>query len=360
MNKAIPKISIITPSFNQGDYIEQTILSVLNQNYPNLEYIIIDGGSTDNTLNIIKKYEERLTYWVSEPDKGQTDAINKGFLKATGEIVNWLNSDDYLHQDALWNISQSFQLKKISVVTSVVNNFINEEVKWDEKTPSWDDKLDYITKGFNNQPGTFFKRSIWEQSFPLPIQLHYTMDQYLWFCFWLTHNIKDFKIENYTTVYFRRHENSKTSKSLKENVFNHLGPSFFNEHNLIFWSFFKKKSEELAQILTIYFSEDFDYQTKIIEFGNTIIIENIDTPLILKKYLLVLIKEDYRTRNYNRFRTTFNFLKTKFDFSNNPELKKLLFKQYLIFPLKGIDYLKVTSKKIKADIYCFIKSYKIV
>jgi glycosyltransferase involved in cell wall biosynthesis len=105
-----PRISIVTPSYNQGPYIEETIRSVLLQNYPNLEYVIIDGGSTDETIDIIKKYEPWLTYWISESDRGQGHAINKGFEQCSGDIFNWLCSDDILLPEALFRISGLIKL----------------------------------------------------------------------------------------------------------------------------------------------------------------------------------------------------------------------------------------------------------
>ena len=104
-----PKISIVAPSYNQDQFLERTILSVLNQNYPNLEYIIIDGGSLDKSVKIIQKYEKYLNYWVSEKDKGQADAINKGFQKSTGQILAWLNTDDLYLPDTLFKVKNIFQ-----------------------------------------------------------------------------------------------------------------------------------------------------------------------------------------------------------------------------------------------------------
>lgn len=104
-----PRISLVTPSFNQGRFIEETILSVLNQGYPNLEYIIVDGASRDETLSIIRRYERHLTYWISEPDRGQSHAINKGLARCTGDIFNWLNSDDVLCPGALKAVALAWE-----------------------------------------------------------------------------------------------------------------------------------------------------------------------------------------------------------------------------------------------------------
>lgn len=103
-----PKISIVTPSFNQAGYIETTMKSVLDQGYPNLEYIVMDGGSTDGSAGIIESYSDQLAYWVSEPDDGQTDALARGFGLATGEIMGWLCSDDLLEPGALFEVAQTF------------------------------------------------------------------------------------------------------------------------------------------------------------------------------------------------------------------------------------------------------------
>src|SRR3954465_5260744 len=104
---ALPRISVVTPSFNQGPYLERTISSVLDQNYPNLELIIIDGGSTDQSVDIIRKYERHLGYWESQPEPGQTNAINKGLPPPTGAILTWLNSDDYFLPGALTTVAET-------------------------------------------------------------------------------------------------------------------------------------------------------------------------------------------------------------------------------------------------------------
>jgi len=109
MNEEYPLVSIVIPSYNQAQFLESMILSVLNQSYPNFKYIIIDGGSTDGSVKIIKKYEKYLAYWISEKDKGQSEAINKGFRRSTGEILAYLNSDDTYSKGTLLYIARYFQ-----------------------------------------------------------------------------------------------------------------------------------------------------------------------------------------------------------------------------------------------------------
>lgn len=123
-----PKISIVTPSYNQVKFIEETILSVLGQNYPDLEYFIIDGGSTDGTIDIIRRYEGSLAGWISEKDNGMYDALQKGFARATGDVMLWLNSDDLLHPGALHNVAEIFErFPQVSWISGI-------NIRFDEKS----------------------------------------------------------------------------------------------------------------------------------------------------------------------------------------------------------------------------------
>jgi len=106
---ALPRITVVTPSLNQGDFLEKTIRSVLDQGYPQLEYIIIDGGSSDGSVDIIRRYADRLAFWCSEPDRGQSHAINKGLSRATGVLMNWINADDVLFPGALHRVAETYR-----------------------------------------------------------------------------------------------------------------------------------------------------------------------------------------------------------------------------------------------------------
>ena len=178
-----PKISIVTPSFNQGKFLEKTILSVLEQDYPNLEYIIIDGGSTDSSVEIIKKYEQHLSYWVSEPDRGQSHAINKGFAKTTGEILGWLNSDDWYYPGALRAVAEAFANNPKTGAVVGIGDFYYEEfnrIQTVEPFPVTMQSLYGAVDRFFMQPSCFFTHKVWNECGPLDELLQLAMDLDLW------------------------------------------------------------------------------------------------------------------------------------------------------------------------------------
>jgi glycosyltransferase involved in cell wall biosynthesis len=181
--KPWPKVSIVTPSYNQAKFIEETIRSVLLQSYPNLEYIVIDGGSTDNSVEIIKKYEKWLTYWVSEPDRGQSHALNKGFEKASGEIYAWLNSDDYFFKHALMNVAAACRSSPNSGGWFGGCRLV--DVSGNGLGTRWPNRLDLEgiadwSKNHFGQPACFFSQKAWQECGPLEEGLHYEMDFDLW------------------------------------------------------------------------------------------------------------------------------------------------------------------------------------
>lgn len=207
---ATPKISIITVSLNQRDFIEENILSVKTQKYPNVEHLIIDGGSVDGTLDILEKYGRDIT-WISEPDNGQSDALNKGFKKATGDIIGWINSDDKLHPNALSIVAEYFRanIDSIGVVGDLA--IIDETSKVLEVIKSSSYNKNYlvnIAKGIT-QPSTFFKRSVFGKVGYIDESLEYVMDRDL---FIRIASIRQIDYIPTTLAEFRIQPDSKTAK----------------------------------------------------------------------------------------------------------------------------------------------------
>ena len=226
---SLPRISIVTPSFNQGSFLEATIRSVLDQDYPNLEYVIVDGGSTDNSIQIIKKYAHKLTWWVSERDGGQYEALNKGFAQTTGEIMAWLNSDDkYLPWTFATLADILTSLPEVEWLTSVLHLFWDEAGRAVscEEHPGF--SRDLILSGgtlpgcgwpawsFVQQESTFWRRSLWQKAgCHLDPRWSLAGDFELWLRF--AAHAELFSVPT-PLAGFRRHGNQKTSGNMDEYI----------------------------------------------------------------------------------------------------------------------------------------------
>lgn len=175
-------ISVVTPSYNQAEYLERTILSVLDQGYPNLEYIVIDGGSKDGSLDIIRKYEDRLAFWISEPDRGQTEAINKGLKRATGEWLAWQNSDDLYYPGVFMDVAKA--AARHSQADLIIGNMMLIDALDHELR-----EIRYVTPSYGallaegmilTNQAAFWRRRVHDEIGWLDESLHYCFD-YEWF-----------------------------------------------------------------------------------------------------------------------------------------------------------------------------------
>jgi len=176
------KISVVTPSFNQARFLTETMESIHGQNYPNLQHIVIDGGSTDDSVSIIKRYADKLDYWVSEPDDGQTGALVKGFSHADGEILCWLNSDDLFEKRTLWEVAEYFEKHPASA-------FIYGDALWidacgnpikTKKEIPFNRFIWYYDYNYIPQPSAFWRRNLYHKAGGLDTSFDLAMDADLW------------------------------------------------------------------------------------------------------------------------------------------------------------------------------------
>lgn len=207
----LPVISIVVPSFNQGKYIRETLTSLVNQDYPNLELIVIDGGSSDNSVDVIRSFEKHIKFWVSEKDNGQSHAINKGLHYVTGELFNWLNSDDVLEPGAL------HELARLSTTNPTKNLFIGSTRFFDEsgtirKSFSIIYNKPETTLGYGqvNQPAMYYRMSVLNKLQPLNESLHLCMDLDLWMRYLISNGHDNLLETDYCLAGFRFHGESKT------------------------------------------------------------------------------------------------------------------------------------------------------
>ncbi len=204
------KITIITPSYNQGRFLEQTILSVIGQHYPNLEYIIMDGGSTDNSVEIIKKYERHLAHWESEKDRGQAHALNKGFARATGTIFGWLNSDDFYLPGTLSFIAEQLEAHKPELLFGNCLHFVEDQQRaYGSDVRSAHETRDLLLADYIIQPSSFWTHESWLQAGVLDESLHFGFD-WEWFIRAMKAGTA-FKVEDRYLSAYRIHGEHKTA-----------------------------------------------------------------------------------------------------------------------------------------------------
>ena len=209
MESSLPLVSIVTPSYNQDRYLAKTIESVLNQSYPNIEYIVIDGGSQDNSVDIIKRYQDQINYWISEPDRGQTDAINKGFSTANGDIYAWLNSDDTYEEKAVAEAVSFLQSHPDIGMVYGDANFINSDGRVIGKFNAKQTNYNRLRRGgvYIPQQAAFWRGELWHKVGPLDPQFYFAMDYDLW-----TRLAKIAELRYIPKLWanFRLHEDAKT------------------------------------------------------------------------------------------------------------------------------------------------------
>lgn len=234
-----PKISVVTPSYNQASYLKRTILSVLNQDVGNVEYIIMDGGSTDGSVGVIKEYETDITYWESTPDKGQSHAINKGWERATGDIIAWINSDDYYLPSAFKKVADAYQKRPDAIAfigICVLVDGDGENIGKEIKPITFD--FESILKGGDipGQPAVFLSRQLLDSIGYLNDDMHYIMDWEYWLRVAMNYSPNQCVLINEPLAAFNTWEGGKTQKGIGKDL---------KDKRVFFSNFYSKEEKKI-------------------------------------------------------------------------------------------------------------------
>jgi glycosyltransferase involved in cell wall biosynthesis len=204
----LPRITVVTPSYNQGPFLEETLRSVLDQEYPNLEYIVADGGSTDDSVAIIRQYQHRLAWWVSEKDKGQSNAINKGFARATGDLFTYINSDDTLAPGSLMAAAEAYR-NGHEWITGWAMLLEPGGGEWPQLPKAMESNIDWHLSNPFCQQGTFWAGRLMRELGPFWEDMHYAFDYEFWMRLWFVAKARPLMLRRCMGGY-RMHEASKT------------------------------------------------------------------------------------------------------------------------------------------------------
>jgi glycosyltransferase involved in cell wall biosynthesis len=334
-----PKISIIVPSYNQGQYLEKTILSIINQAYPDLELYIVDGGSTDDSIEIIKKYEQQISWWVSEKDEGQSNAINKGFSKISGHIVSWVNSDDLLLKGALHKVAEHFSSlpSDVGLIHGGTTLFdAKKDIKndWGYVNPSLERNL--AGMAFSQPSAFFLKKYLDVVGGKLNEQLHYGMDYDL-FCRLAC--VCRFTPVNDLFSKYRLHDNSKSVKEQHK---------FINDWNCTFVNFCKNVGwiDTLEEMKNSGFfqSDQLSYYCPFDFSPDMSIIAGADRKQTLFYHFCYLLKAFYWNDERMKAKKILDYLKTNYNIEwikNEKDVPAIMKKMMLPdFILKGLKKIK--------------------
>ena len=331
-----PRISIVIPSYNQGQFLEETILSIVNQQYPNLELFVVDGGSKDNSVDIIRKYESHITWWVSEKDKGQSDAINKGFAKATGEMISWLCSDDLLTPGSLKIVASHFSSanEKIGLIHGGAIVFDKDKTKETRFTYQAPCKEAYVSGMVFPQPAAFFRRSCLTQAGSLNETFHYGMDYDL---FQRLSLICEFLPIDNVLAKYRLHSESK-SVTESNRFITDWKKIYINMCKNLGWS------QEISYLVkTSLFDKEMNYSEPYAFRPDPIIQSKIDKQKSLFFHLGHVLKDLYWKNDLEQARNLRNLMKSDFKkewWKEDPRLNtvaaKLAYPGFILKALKSI------------------------